>query len=191
MAEQPAAGTADAEHSRWMEHALQQARTAAARREVPVGCVFVRDGVIVGRGGNETNATRNATRHAELVAIDGMIADAGGDCAQLRLHECTLYVTVEPCIMCAGALSILGLKHAVYGCRNDKFGGCGSILSVSDAGCGGCGGAASPGFPTTGGVRAQEAVELLRSFYATGNPAAPKPHRPVVSADGAPALHPS
>lgn len=83
--------------------------------------------------------------------------------------------------MCAGALCHVGVREVVYGCMNDKFGGCGSILDVASSGCGGCGGRPAPaGFKCRGGLLGGEAVELLRRFYVTGNPSAPKPHRKCV-----------
>ena len=98
--------------------ALAEAAAALDAGEVPVGCAFVhpRDG-LVGRGHNNTVASCNGTRHAELEAIDAMLA-AGLSAA--RIAECTLYVTVEPCIMCASALRQLRTRRVVFGCRNDK-----------------------------------------------------------------------
>ncbi|WCJ18689.1 tRNA-specific adenosine deaminase TAD2 [Euphorbia peplus] len=145
----------------FMELALAQAKQALDCLEVPIGCVIVEDGKVIASGRNRTTETRNATRHA----------------------ECTLYVTCEPCIMCAASLSILGMKDVFYGCANDKFGGCGSILSLHLS-------CFQPhesreieqgkGFRCTGGVMASEAVSLLRCFYEQGNPNAPKPHRPTL-----------
>ncbi|KAF8069501.1 TAD2 [Scenedesmus sp. PABB004] len=174
--------TVQQEH--FMLLALEQAREALREREVPIGCVFVRDGAVVGAGRNNTNHTRNATRHAELEAVDRMIADAGGDAARVQFDRCELYVTIEPCIMCAGALSLLGVRRVWFGAGNDKFGGCGSILPVHATGCGSCGrGGAGAGvgdcaaaphggpFPARGGLFAREAVALLQDFYIAGNPA--------------------
>ncbi|KAH7444221.1 hypothetical protein KP509_02G070300 [Ceratopteris richardii] len=97
--------------------------------------------------------------------------------------SCELFVTCEPCIMCAAALSILGIQRVFYGCRNDRFGGCGSVLPIHSVGCGPCGGKSSnhktQNIQCTGGILAEEAVALLRDFYEQGNPNAPKPHRPV------------
>lgn len=112
-----------------MELALAEAEAALNTGEVPVGCVFVhpRDGVIA-RGHNRTVVSCNATRHAELEAIDEFLVN-GGDPAVLA--ECSLYVTVEPCVMCASALRQLRLRSVVFGCANDKFGGCGARPSAS------------------------------------------------------------
>lgn len=86
--------------------------------------------------------------------------------------SCTLYVTCEPCIMCAGALSLLGFKEVIFGCRNDKFGGNGSILQIHETGCGSCGSQPNCGasYPSTGGLLADRAVLLLQLFYSAGNP---------------------
>ena len=122
-----AQATAEDAHAH-MGVALAEAAAALDAGEVPVGCAFVhpRDG-LVGRGHNNTVASCNGTRHAELEAIDAMLT-AGLSTA--RIAECTLYVTVEPCIMCASALRQLRTRRVVFGCRNDKFGGCGSVLSI-------------------------------------------------------------
>ncbi|DBA91452.1 TPA: tRNA(adenine34) deaminase [Trebouxia sp. C0004] len=123
-------------HAQHMRRALHQAEIALARQEVPIGCVFVLDNTVIGVGSNMTNTTRNATRHAELEAIDQLLAASGNT---VDWSRCTLYVTCEPCIMCAGALASLGIGHVYYGCQNDRFGGCGSILSLHEKGCGTCG----------------------------------------------------
>lgn len=108
-----------------MGQALFQAALALESSEVPVGCVFEHPTHgIIGRGRNNTVASCNGTRHAELEAIDQMLGD--GYTAS-TVAECTLYVTVEPCIMCASALRQMGVLRVVYGCANDKFGGCGEL----------------------------------------------------------------
>ncbi|PNH07948.1 tRNA-specific adenosine deaminase 2 [Tetrabaena socialis] len=120
-----------------------------------------------------------------MVAIDGILESCGGSALDAHFNRCELYVTVEPCIMCAGALSLLGFSQVYYGCGNDRFGGCGSILPVNSEGCGPCSRQPGPGthvgqgFPARGGLFPEQAVELLREFYAAGNPTAPRPHRPV------------
>lgn len=118
-----------------------------------------------------TCSRAQGTRHAEFEAIDALLAAHGGDGAAARFGACRLYVTCEPCIMCAGALSLLGFQEVVYGCANDKFGGNGSILSVHASGCGGCGsGPAGRSYPSRGGLLAERAVFLLQRFYSAGNP---------------------
>jgi tRNA-specific adenosine deaminase 2 len=100
--------------------------------EVPVGCVIVHRGNIIAHGRNATNASLNATRHAEIEAIDRIVGEHGAAGALELLRECVLYVTVEPCVMCAAALRIVGLQSVVYGCGNERFGGCGSVLSIHE-----------------------------------------------------------
>lgn len=91
----------------FMRQALAEAWRAYDRLEVPVGCVVVRDGVVVARGSNRTNELRNGTRHAEFEAIDAILTAAGGDVLAAGFDRCELFVTCEPCIMCAGALSTM------------------------------------------------------------------------------------
>ncbi|OQS00968.1 hypothetical protein ACHHYP_02064 [Achlya hypogyna] len=154
-----------AEHGGFMAEALREGEKALERGEVPVGCVFVLDGRVIGRGGNRTNELCNATKHAELVAIEAILAD--GRSPEV-FRDCTLYVTCEPCIMCAAALALLHIKNVVFGCHNDRFGGNGSIFSLHEP-------TALPdpehvGYPITTGVMKNEAVALLKNFYDRGNP---------------------
>ncbi|XP_042515220.1 tRNA-specific adenosine deaminase TAD2-like [Macadamia integrifolia] len=150
-------------------------------------CVVVEDGRVIASGRNRTTETRNATRHAEMEAIDVLLEQwqinglSESEVAQ-KFSRCDLYVTCEPCIMCATALSILGINAVYYGCSNDKFGGCGSVLSLHSN----CSEnlfrdvfSQGKAFKCTGSVMASEAISLFRSFYEQGNPNAPKPHRPV------------
>lgn len=173
----------------FMTLALEEARDALQKMEVPIGCVLVKDKEVVASGSNRTNATGNATRHAEMEAIDKVLVrwqQAGFSQRQVadQFSKCELYVTCEPCIMCAAALSILGIGKVFYGCENDRFGGCGSVLSVHEHGSGPCGKSLPVDFKIqkfqcVGGFMADDAVALLRGFYEQGNPNAPKPHRPV------------
>ncbi|XP_051114068.1 tRNA-specific adenosine deaminase TAD2 [Andrographis paniculata] len=173
----------------FMKLALEQANLALGSLEVPVGCVIVKDQMVISSGRNRTNETRNATRHAEMEAIDNLLEkwQENGITKEevaLKFAKCTLYVTCEPCIMCAAALSIIGIKEVYYGCGNDKFGGCGSILSLHTNSLEklASGGASErKEFKCMGGLMASEAINLLRSFYEQGNPNAPKPHRALTS----------
>ena len=112
----------------FMEEALTLAREAAAEGEVPVGCVIVRGDDIVGRGRNRREQGKNALSHAELEAIDQACRNLGG----WRLWECTLYVTLEPCPMCAGAIINARIPRVVYGARDAKAGSCGSVCNLLD-----------------------------------------------------------
>ncbi|GAX24541.1 tRNA-specific adenosine deaminase 2 [Fistulifera solaris] len=203
----------------YMRLALQVAQEALLFGEVPVGCILVQsDGTIVSHGANQVNATRDATRHAELVAIDrwwtgGVFSDqlrmSPEEYAQVAkinnlqepalekyfynddtiqssdgrllpswglqkqhppadLSLCHLYVTCEPCIMCAAALAKMKIGCVIFGCRNDKFGGCGSILHVHQE---------DAGYRIVSGVLEDEAIALLRSFYSQENHQAPDEKR--------------
>nr|XP_040017068.1 tRNA-specific adenosine deaminase 2 [Gasterosteus aculeatus aculeatus] len=160
---------------KWMSCAFDMAKDALQNGEVPVGCLMVYADEVVGKGRNEVNETKNATRHAEMVALDQLLdwcrrgnLEVSGVCQQTAL-----YVTVEPCVMCAAALRLLHIPVVAYGCRNERFGGCGSVLDVSSAHLPETGTA----FKCVPGHRAEEAVEMLKSFYKQENPNAPKPKR--------------
>ncbi|KAM7480943.1 hypothetical protein LguiB_005526 [Lonicera macranthoides] len=175
------------EEAVFMKLALEEAKLALDSLEVPVGCVIVEDRKVIASGRNRTTETRNATRHAEMEAIDFLLEKwqkDGFSKQQVaeKFSKCNLYVTCEPCIMCASALSILGIKEVCYGCANDKFGGCGSVLSLHSKCSEQTSGEISQGkgFNCIGGVMASEAISLFRNFYEQGNPNAPKPHRPLV-----------
>src|SRR3990167_3965579 len=101
-----------------MELALDEARAAAARGEVPVGCVVVRDGEVVARAGNRTLTDRDPTAHAELLAIRAAAAALGSE----RLADCDLYVTLEPCAMCAAAMSFARIRRLYFGAADPKGG---------------------------------------------------------------------
>ncbi|XP_049758511.1 tRNA-specific adenosine deaminase 2 [Elephas maximus indicus] len=161
-----------AETEKWMEAAMHMAKDALENLEVPVGCLMIYNNEIVGKGRNEVNQTKNATRHAEMVAIDQVLdwCHRSGESPSEVFEHTVLYVTVEPCIMCAAALRLMKIPLVVYGCQNERFGGCGSVLNI-----------ASADLPNTGkpfqcipGYRAEEAVEMLKTFYKQENPNAPK-----------------
>jgi tRNA(adenine34) deaminase len=109
-----------------MRAALREAAMADGIDEVPVGCVIVHDGSIIGRGHNQVERLQDATAHAEIIAI-GAASTALGS---WRLIECTMYVTLEPCAMCAGAAILARIPRLVFGARDPKAGACGSVLDV-------------------------------------------------------------
>jgi len=160
-------------HLKWMKEAMGMAEEALAAGEVPVGCVFVRDERVIVRARNRTNELRNATRHAELEAIDFILAnkELTPEPSTYPLSTTTLYVTVEPCIMCASALRQMGIKQVFYGCGNDRFGGCGSVLGVNKV----VEHPVHPSYQATGGFCREEAILILRRFYITENTNAPVP----------------
>lgn len=113
----------------YMEKALLLAREAALREEIPVGAVVVdKDGAIIGEGFNRREELQSPTAHAEILAIE----NAAKTLKNRRLTGCTLYVTLEPCPMCAGAIMNAGLKRLVYGAFDDKNGACASVVTLFD-----------------------------------------------------------
>ena len=138
----------------FMGEALELARQSAAEGEVPVGCVIVRRGEIVGRGRNRREQVRNALSHAEIEAINDACRNLGG----WRLWECTMYVTLEPCPMCAGAIINARIPRVVYGADDDKTGACGGVCDLF-----------SMKFNhhprVEKGIREEEAAELMTEFF--------------------------
>jgi tRNA(adenine34) deaminase len=139
----------------WMQIALEEARAAAAIGDVPVGAVIVRDNAIVGRGRNRRELDRDPTAHAEIVAL----RDAARGLGMWRV-EATLYVTQEPCPMCAGAIVNARVRRLVYGCTNPKAGAVKTLFSIVD----------DPRLnhrvEVVGGVRADECTLVLQQFFA-------------------------
>ena len=139
----------------YMRQALEQARLAAAAGELPVGCVIVKDGDIIARAHNECEARGDATAHAELLAIQKASAAAGG----WRLNDCALYVTLEPCPMCAGAIVQARVGRLVYGAANPEQGCAGSLYRIPED-------PAFPHFcPSDGGVLRGDCQALLDTFF--------------------------
>ncbi|KAF7361369.1 tRNA-specific adenosine deaminase 2 [Mycena sanguinolenta] len=162
------------EHNIFMAEAMTMAEEALAAGEVPVGCVFVRGNTIIAKARNRTNELRNATRHAELEAIDEILSDLALTAPGSRgypLSNTILYVTVEPCIMCASALRQMGIKEVFFGCFNDRFGGCGGVIGVNDR----LEHPFHPPYEAIGGFAREDAILILRRFYVTENSNAPTP----------------
>ncbi len=138
-----------------MEAALEEARQAAEAGEVPIGAVAVHDGEIIARGQNRVLRTNDPTAHAEIVALRGAAAALGN----YRLNGVTLYVTLEPCAMCAGAMVHARIARLVYAAADPKAGAAGSVLGVVN----------HPRLnhlmQVEQGIMAEEAGELLRSFF--------------------------
>jgi len=138
-----------------MRVALELAKEAASRGEVPVGAVLVREGQIVGQGHNLREANQDPLSHAEMEAIR-----AGSRSLKTwRLSDCTLYVTLEPCVMCAGAIHQARLARVVFGALDAKAGAMGSLYNVHEDT------RLNHRVPVTGGVLADESVGLLRDFF--------------------------
>ena len=145
-----------AEDSHWMREALREAERAGRRGEVPVGAVVVGAGRVLGRAGNAIEATQDPTAHAEMLALRQAAAVLG----TRRLLATTLYVTLEPCAMCAGAAVLARVPRLVFGATDPKSGACGSLCNI----------AADPRLnhrcQVRGGVLERECAELLKGFFA-------------------------
>lgn len=143
------------QHELFMREALKEAEKARELDEVPIGAVVVRDGKIIGRGHNLRESTRNATMHAEMVAIQ----EANEQLANWRLEECDLYVTVEPCVMCGGAIIWSRMRTVYFGAHDPKGGAAGSLLNVLE----------DDRFNHTAtvysGLLAEESQRLLKDFF--------------------------
>ena len=139
-----------------MEKAIEQARIAARKKEVPIGCVIVHDGDIVGAGYNLRNTKGNALAHAEIIAIN----EACNHLGDWRLEGCTIYVTAEPCPMCAGAILQSRIPRLVYGCKSPKAGAAGSLVNLLE----------NPQFnhmvEITSGILEADCAKLLTDFFA-------------------------
>lgn len=140
---------------KYMREAIKQAKKAYAIGEVPIGCVIVYDGKIIGRGYNRRTIDKNTLAHAELQAIK----KASKKMDDWRLDDCTMYVTLEPCQMCSGAIIQARIKRVVVGCMNPKAGCAGSILNLLDV----------PEFnhqaELTTGVLEEECSEMMKQFF--------------------------
>lgn len=143
------------EDEKYMREAVRQARKAYALGEVPIGCVIVHGGKIIGRGYNRRNTDKSTLSHAEIIAI----RKASKVIGDWRLEECTLYVTLEPCQMCAGAIVQARIPRVVMACMNPKAGCAGSILNILDM----------PRFnhqvEVVRGVMESECAGILRTFF--------------------------
>lgn len=142
------------EHEAYMAQALALAREAAAHGEVPVGCVIVKDGMIIGRGRNRREEKQAVYSHAEMEAI----TQANEALGTWRLDDCTLYVTLEPCPMCAGAIINARIRRVYYGARDTAMGACGGVLNLF-----------MEDFPhkpeLVGGVLKEECSAVLSDFF--------------------------
>ncbi|XP_054716993.1 tRNA-specific adenosine deaminase 2-like [Uloborus diversus] len=156
-----------------MEIALQLAKDGLEAREVPVGCVMIYEKKVIASSRNNTNESKSAIRHAEINCIDQVINWCTANDKRLDevFRNTEVFVTVEPCIMCCAALRSLSILRVSYGCANDRFGGCGTVLSVHDDAVFFKG----DKLQITSGVKADDAVELLKNFYRGENPNAPFP----------------
>lgn len=147
------------DHEHWMREAVAEARAAQAVGEVPIGCVIVHEprGRVIGRGYNRRENDHDPTAHAEILAM----RQAGQALGHWRLLDCTMYVTLEPCPMCAGAMVNARLPRLVYGCDDPKAGAVRTLYSLCNDG------RLNHRVEVQGGVLADECAELLRAFFRT------------------------
>jgi tRNA(adenine34) deaminase len=144
-----------ASDERFMRQALAEAARTAESGDVPIGCVIVRDGRVIGRGCNQRELLQDPTAHAEILAITAAAAEAGS----WRLERCTMYVTLEPCPMCAGAIVQARIPRLVFAAPDPKAGACGSLMDiVRDP-------RLNHRVELLGGVLAEECGDRLRSFF--------------------------
>jgi tRNA(adenine34) deaminase len=140
----------------FMHEALREAEIAASIGEIPVGAVIICNGAIIARGHNTNRTENNPTRHAEIIAIESACQSLSNE----RLDGCTLFVTKEPCAMCAGAIIHSRIREVVIGTRDDKYGACGTVFDILG----------NTGFNHVPVIRfgllGEEAVIMLKSFFA-------------------------
>lgn len=134
-----------------MRRAIRQAEEALDKNEIPVGCVIARGDTVISEAANMVSQTGDLTAHAEILAI----RQAG----RYNLKDAVLYVTLEPCPMCAGAIALSGIKHVIYGARDEKYGCCGSVYRITE----------DPAFPNycpaDGGLLEEECASVLRAGF--------------------------
>lgn len=142
-------------HNKYMDKAIAQAKRAYANGDVPIGCVIVHDGRIIARGFNKRNLKKTTLAHAEILAIE----QASRKLGDWRLEECTMYVTLEPCQMCAGAIVQARIPEVVIGCMNPKAGCAGSIINLLDMK------QFNHQVSVIKGVRQQECSDMMKQFF--------------------------
>lgn len=145
----------DIQHEKFMDVAIKLARKAYENGDVPIGCVIVKDGKIIARGYNKRNLKKTTLAHAELLAIE----QASKKLADWRLEDCTMYVTLEPCQMCAGAIVQARIPNVVIGCMNPKAGCAGSILNLLDVK------QFNHQVEIVKGIREEECSRMMKSFF--------------------------
>ncbi|MEC7981555.1 MAG: tRNA adenosine(34) deaminase TadA [Candidatus Neomarinimicrobiota bacterium] len=143
------------QHTSWMRLALLQAQKAYESNEIPVGAIVVLDNKVIGRGYNQREMLNDPTAHAEIIAITA----AANTIEDWRLNECVLYVTKEPCAMCAGAIINSRLKMVIFGCYDKEMGCCGSLYQL-------CGDShLKNNTAVRGGIMEEECLSIIRDFF--------------------------
>jgi tRNA(adenine34) deaminase len=150
----------DKQHEYFMELALREAELALARKEVPVGAVIVQNNKIIGKGSNQIELLQDPTAHAEMIAITA----AAAHLESRRLEECTLYVTLEPCAMCAGAIVLARIPVLIFGAYDPKAGACTSLYTITNDS------RLNHRVHTKGGVLEEKCGGILKEFFKERRP---------------------
>ena len=145
----------DEKDYKYMFSALQEAENALELNEVPIGAVIVHSGKIIGKGFNQTESLKDPTAHAEMIAITA----AANNLGNWRLNECDIYVTLEPCVMCTGALLNARIRTIYFAEFDPKYGACGSLYNIAEEG------KVNHTIKLYSGIYSQESQELLRKFF--------------------------
>ncbi len=143
------------QHEIWMQYAYREAEKAYEKGEIPIGAVIVFDNMIIGKGHNQVETLKDPTAHAEIIAI----TSAAEYLTSKVLLGCTMYVTLEPCSMCAGAIVLGKLDALFFGAYDNKSGACGSVLNITNNK------ALNHQLSVTGGIMDDKCGELIRSFF--------------------------
>lgn len=143
------------QHEYWMELAIREARAALKKNEVPVGAIIIHQGVVIGKGSNQTETLQDPTAHAEMIAITA----AASHLSQWRLDKCTMYVTLEPCAMCAGAIVLARIPLLIFGAYDPKAGACTSLYTITNDT------RLNHRVHAIGGVLEEKCSEILKEFF--------------------------
>jgi tRNA(adenine34) deaminase len=143
------------EHEKWMEQAFLEAEKAYNKNEVPVGAVVVSENKIIGRGHNLVEHLQDPTAHAEILAITA----AANTLASWRLDDCSIYITLEPCTMCAGAILLARIENVFFGTKDPRLGACGSVINVLNND------SLNSNVSVFGGILEDKCQSILKSFF--------------------------
>lgn len=143
------------QHEIWMQYAYREAEKAYEKKEIPIGAVIVFDNMIIGKGHNQVETLKDPTAHAEIIAI----TSAAEYLTSKVLLGCTMYVTLEPCSMCAGAIVLAKIEALYFGAYDNKSGACGSVLNITNNK------SLNHRLNVTGGIMDDKCGELIRSFF--------------------------
>ena len=143
------------QHEHWMEVALKEAEIAYRRKEVPIGAIVVKNGLVIGKGYNQIELLQDPTAHAEIIAITA----AASYLSSRRLEECTMYVTLEPCPMCAGAIVLARIPTLIFGAYDSKAGACSTLYTITNDT------RLNHRVHTVGGILEEKCSSLLKDFF--------------------------